>query len=52
MGYFRDQRSITVLPGVRVNISKPGLSSVSFGGPGATSPRRAWGCPLTIWRAK
>jgi hypothetical protein len=36
MGYFRCRRSITMLPGVRVNIRKPWISSVSFGGPDAT----------------
>lgn len=33
---FRFRRSIRLAPGVRVNISKKGVSSVSLGGHGAT----------------
>ena len=35
MGYFRFRRSIGVLPGVKVNLSKTGVST-SVGGKGAT----------------
>ena len=33
---FRYRKRITIMPGVKVNISKKGLSSVSIGKPGAT----------------
>jgi hypothetical protein len=35
MGYFRFRKSIPILPGVRVNLSKTGVST-SVGGHGAT----------------
>lgn len=35
MGYFRFRKTISVLPGVKVNLSKTGLST-SVGGKGAT----------------
>src|SRR5256885_14111294 len=35
MGYFRFRKSISVLPGVKVNLSKTGVSA-SVGGKGAT----------------
>jgi hypothetical protein len=35
MGYFRFRKSISVLPGVKVNLSKTGVST-SVGGKGAT----------------
>jgi hypothetical protein len=35
MGYFRFRKSISILPGVKVNLSKTGVST-SVGGKGAT----------------
>lgn len=35
MGYFRFRKTFTILPGVRINLSKTGVSS-SLGGHGAT----------------
>lgn len=35
MGYFRFRKSLTILPGVHVNLSKTGVST-SVGGHGAT----------------
>ena len=35
MGYFRFRKTFSVLPGVRINLSKTGVSS-SIGGHGAT----------------
>ncbi len=35
MGYFRFRKTFSILPGVRVNLSKTGVSS-SIGGHGAT----------------
>jgi hypothetical protein len=35
MGYFRFRRTFTIFPGVRINLSKTGVSS-SIGGHGAT----------------
>jgi hypothetical protein len=35
MGYFRFRRTFTIFPGVRINLSKTGVSS-SIGGNGAT----------------
>jgi len=35
MGYFRFRKTFSILPGVRVNLSKTGVSS-SIGGNGAT----------------
>ncbi|MET0408412.1 MAG: DUF4236 domain-containing protein [Hyphomicrobium sp.] len=35
MGYFRFRKTFTILPGVRVNLSKTGVSG-SLGGRGAT----------------
>ena len=35
MGYFRFRKTVSVLPGVKVNLSKTGLST-SVGGKGAT----------------
>lgn len=35
MGYFRFRKTFTILPGVRINLSKTGVSS-SLGGNGAT----------------
>lgn len=36
MGYFRFRKSISVLPGVKINLSKTGVSA-SVGGHGATA---------------
>ena len=35
MGYFRFRKTFSILPGVRINLSKTGVSS-SLGGHGAT----------------
>jgi hypothetical protein len=35
MGYFRFRKTIGILPGVRLNLSKTGVST-SLGGPGAS----------------
>jgi hypothetical protein len=35
MGYFRFRKTFTIFPGVRINLSKTGVSS-SLGGRGAT----------------
>jgi hypothetical protein len=36
MGYFRFRKSISILPGVKINLSKTGVSA-SVGGKGATA---------------
>lgn len=44
---FRFRRSIKVLPGVRLNISKTGVTSVSIGGKGLTVNRSRKGTRVT-----
>ncbi|MDR9777657.1 DUF4236 domain-containing protein, partial [Rhizobium hidalgonense] len=44
---FRFRRSIKVLPGVRLNISKTGVTSVSIGGKGLTVNRSRKGTLVT-----
>ena len=44
---FRFRRSIRILPGVRLNISKKGFTSVSIGGKGLTVNRGSKGIRVT-----
>lgn len=44
---FRFRRSIRILPGVRLNISKKGFTSVSIGGKGLTVNRGSKGTRVT-----
>ena len=44
---FRFRKSFKVLPGVRINVSKKGISSVSLGGKGMTVNRNKKGTRIT-----
>jgi hypothetical protein len=47
MGYFRFRKTFSILPGVRINLSKTGVSS-SLGGHGATVNVRKNGPMVTL----
>ncbi|USZ15743.1 DUF4236 domain-containing protein [Moraxella sp. FZFQ2102] len=45
---FRFKKSFKIIPGVKLNVSKKGLSSVSLGGKGASMNFGKKGCRTTV----